>query len=200
VSLAVVCDVDGVLADFNGALSKALAAEGCLHPAGRPYQDDDFTQWELLKCIEPAHHGHLERISYRQGFCSSIQRYDGAQRFYRSLQKHGRVLAVTTSWKGPSWDQERYEWLVSFGFADPEIHLVKNHAEKHAVPCDVVIEDRLETLQSWPAGPMRVLVDRPWNRQSEQRDQDQAIMRAYSYAHVIAFVKAKENMVAHANP
>lgn len=189
-SLSIVCDVDGVLADFTGALWNALAAEGC----GR-YTDADLTQWELVQCVRPEHHPALERISTRPGFATSIPRYEGAQRFYKSLRKHGRVMAVTTSWKAASWDQERYDWLLSFGFADLDIYLVKNHHEKHAVPCDVVIEDRLETLQTWPKGPMKILVDRPWNQQTEARDQSQGIMRAYNYAHVIAFVKAKESMM-----
>jgi 5'(3')-deoxyribonucleotidase len=192
VTLAIICDIDGVLADFNGALSKALAAEGCLHPSGRPYCDDDYSQWELVKCIEPQHKRALERISTRPGFCTTIERYEGAQRFYKALRKHGRVMAVTTSWKAASWDQERYDWLVSFGFADPEVYLVRSHEEKHAIPCDVVIEDRLETLQGWPEGPMRILVNRPWNQQPEYKDLEQGIMRVHNYAHVIAFVKAKE--------
>jgi 5'(3')-deoxyribonucleotidase len=179
--LAIITDVDGVLADFNGALSKALALEGC-----HLLTDEDYHTWELTKCVPKEYHKALERIAHRPGFCASIPRYDGSQEFYRRLRSQGRVMAVTTAWKGSSrWEQERFEWLLSFGFADPEIHIVFKHEEKYAVPCDVVIEDRVETLRAWPGTALRILVHRPWNKQTPQRDRTDKVFRAYSYDHIL---------------
>lgn len=179
-TLQIITDVDGVLADFNGALSIALAKEGC------PYlKDEDYDTWELTACVPKKYHKTLEQIAHRRGHCASIPRYHGAQDFYRRLRSHGRVMAVTTAWKGSNWEQERYEWLLSFGFNDPEIHIVRAHEEKYAIPCDVVIEDRVETLRHWPGSALRVLVDRPWNRQTPEADKADKVYRAVTYDHIL---------------
>lgn len=185
--LNIALDVDGVLADFNGALSKALVQEG-----GPYLADADYNTWELKKCVPVEWHPALDRISTRPGFCSSIERYPAAQAFYRILKRYGRVFALTTAWNGSTWEQERYAWLESFGFADPEIQIVHSHDEKRAVPCDVIIEDRLETLQDWPQnGCLKILLDRPWNQQSPERDAKHGILRAADYDGVLQHVEAK---------
>jgi 5'(3')-deoxyribonucleotidase len=187
-TLQIITDVDGVLADFNGALSKALALEGC-----RYLTDDDYWTWELTECVPKEFHGTLTQIAHRPGHCASIPRYDGAQAFYKKLRLHGRVMAVTTAWHGSKWEQERYEWLVSFGFNDPEIHVVHKHEEKYAVPCDVVIEDRVETLRHWPGQPLKILIDRPWNRQSPAYDDADKVYRAYDYTEILDRVRLRRD-------
>ena len=182
----IITDVDGVLADFNGALSLALSKEGCHY-----LKDEDYHTWELKHCVPKEHHKTLEQIAHRRGHCANIPRYPGAQDFYRKLRKHGRVMAVTTAWKGAQWEQERFEWLLSFGFADPEIHIVQAHEEKYAIPCDIVVEDRAETLKNWPGQPLKILVDRPWNRQSPALDDAQSIRRTYSYDEILEVVRGR---------
>ena len=186
--LQIALDCDGVIADFNGALSDALAVQGC----GR-YTDESYHTWELKECIRKEHHAALDRVGADRSFCAKIPRYPGSESFYRELRGLGRVLAVTTKWKSSTWIEQRYDWLLSFGFSDPEIHIVHSHQEKYAVPCDVVIEDRVQTLQDWPMGPTRILIDRPWNRQSLEHDECQGILRAYSYSDVLRFVEGIKN-------
>ena len=178
--LTIITDVDGVLADFNGALSQALAQEGC-----RFLTDEHYHTWELTRCVPREYHKTLDQIAYRSGHCANIPRYPGAQDFYRRLRSYGRVMAVTTAWKGPQWEQERFEWLLSFGFSDPDIYIVYTHEQKFAVPCDVVIEDRVETLRAWPGTALRILVNRPWNRQSPAYDHADKIYRTYSYDQIL---------------
>ena len=175
--MRILLDVDGVLADFTGTLCSALVKEGF-----DSYKDEDLTEWELNACFPPECHDAISRIMTRPGFFASIPRYAGAQAFYRDLCRLGEVTAVTTV-KGRA-QQERYDWLLFFGFADHNIILVEDHDQKAFIPGEVLIDDRIETLWKCPH-KKNIVFDRPWNRRP-----DNGVLRAYSYQHVLDLVKA----------
>jgi len=165
-------DVDGVLADFTGALCKELHKEG--HGT---WTDEHLTTWELKTCFPPKSHSAIERIMTRPGFFASIPRYAGAQQFVRSLRRRGDVSAVTVV-TGKA-QQERYDWLLSLGFQDHEIVLCSDHLHKRAVPGDAIIDDRIETLEKCSHG-VRIVFDRPWNQKEVP-----GVVRAKDYDHVL---------------
>lgn len=170
-------DVDGVLADFTGALCKELAKEG--HGT---WTDEHLTTWELKSCFPAKSHAAIERIMTRPGFFASIPRYDGAQAFVKNLRKRGDVSAVTVV-TGKA-QQERYDWLLSLGFQDHEIVLVDKHEAKTAVTGDAIIDDRIETLEKC-SHHTRIVFDRPWNQKGVP-----GIARALDYAHVLRHLDA----------
>lgn len=168
----ILVDCDGVLADFTGALCKELHKEG----HGK-WDDSHLTTWELKACFPPKSHLAIERIMSRPGFFASIPRYPGAQTFVKNLRKRGDVSAVTVV-TGKAM-QERYDWLLSLGFADHEIVLCSEHGQKAAVTGDAIIDDRIETLERC-SHRVRIVFDRPWNQK-----QVLGITRAYDYQCVL---------------
>lgn len=180
----ILLDVDGVLADFTNALASELSKMGHRHESGRIYNDDDLTEWDLKACYPRSAHRAIEQVMNRPGFFASIPRYPGAQKFYKALRKRGEVIAVTTV-KGRAM-QERYDWLIGLGFADPEIVLVDEHHHKAAVPGDAIIDDRIETLEACPH-KIRIVFDRPWNRRSVV-----GVARAVDYDHCLRHLEASK--------
>lgn len=170
-------DVDGIIADFTGALCAALKAEG-----HGDFNDLHLTEWDLTKCLPKSAHGAVGRIMTRPGFFRSIPRYEGAQAFYKALCKRAEVIAVTTV-KGRA-QEERYDWLLSMGFNDQNIVLVEEHGHKTAVPGDVIIDDRIETLAACPHW-FRIVLDRPWNQKHVK-----GVARARDYAHILEILTA----------
>jgi 5'(3')-deoxyribonucleotidase len=165
--------VDGVLADFTGALCNELHLEG--HGT---WCDEDLTTWELTSCFPKKSHAAIERIMTRPGFYSSIPRYPGAQVFLKELRKRGDVSAVTTVVGRAA--QERYDWLCSLGFQDHEIVIVEKHETKASVMGDAIIDDRIETLEKCNHY-VRIVFDRPWNQKKVP-----GIARAKDYEKVLA--------------
>lgn len=157
----ILLDIDCVVADFTGAVCKQLTLDG--FPG---YDKYSFTNYNMRSCLkEPAAQLAFDRMPYRPGFCAAIERLPGAQDFYKALKAQGHhVEALTAKWgDSPFWEQERYEWLVSFGFNDRDIHIVPNSDAKKLFAADCIIEDRLQTLVDWPHKGLKILLHYPWN-------------------------------------
>lgn len=109
----------------------------------------------------------FEGLKYKKGYIASLPRYPGAQQVVKTLRARGHeVRCITAPWASPYWHQERYEWLLSFGFSERE-QIYCSGPEKHYVAGDVLVEDREDTVKAWQkANPngMGIILDRPWNR------------------------------------
>lgn len=156
----VLCDVDGVAADFIGGVIRWIKKRGLV------YTEDQFTQFDISNVIAPE---ILKEIGSEIGFCNSLEWYPGAFEFLLQLRDQTDLAFVTAPWNSPTWEAERKNWL---GRICKPGRVASIPSElKPWVHADFLIEDRIETLVAWlEADPSEqsdrfgILIDRPWNR------------------------------------
>lgn len=165
----ILCDVDGVLADFIGELCrKAL-------PGRTP---KDFTRWKLEENLDTVDTAYAEQTICSPGFCEGLPLYPGAKGFLKSLRKVGQVIALTACTPTRHWPGERIEWCVKRGFDRQDIILCPG-PRKRLVFGHYLIEDRLDTALQWQDKNIfgqAILIDRPWNQGNTH-----GVKRVHSY-------------------
>ena len=185
----VLCDVDGVLADFMTALCNELAcAAGMGH---RGYTPASFEHWDMAKTLGPNSMAEVNRIMGTQGFCRGLDWYHGAKNFFAALDSSYDTYAVTAPFHGsPTWQAERATWVHAV--AGVPVLSVPTDA-KHLVRGDVLIEDHPGTCHRWLStnrSGLAVLIDRPWNSPLAKEYVRHARMyRAASYPEALAIIK-----------
>jgi 5'(3')-deoxyribonucleotidase len=155
----ILCDVDGVLADFVGGLCIELSRRGFAKCA------NDIKHWDLKESLSPEETRAAYEVMSVPGFCHGLAWYEGARDFFAELVREGDVLAVTAPFDGSeTWERERKAWMA------PAIErkrvLAISGDFKHHVRGDVLIEDHPKTAHDWlEANPdgIALLIDRPWN-------------------------------------
>lgn len=137
----ILLDVDGVLANFAGAVQQLF------EDVGRQISIDrhDFT--DALRANN-TDHSHYVRRSSDPGFCYGISSFSGSVPFVEALRKIGDVVAVTAPLKhSRTWSFERRQWLVDhFQFDYDDIIFAKR---KDLVVGDFLVEDNYDNLASW---------------------------------------------------
>lgn len=157
----ILLDVDGVLADFVGAVRSTVAEVG--HRLGEVTQPDFTAQ---LAVEHPEVHAHYIFRSAARNWCTEIEPYPGAARFVEQLRQHGEVVAVTAPLRHcPTWESERRAWLRRHvGITD-----VISTRRKDLVYGDVLVEDSYDNLAKWWARlgheARCVLVGHAYNKQ-----------------------------------
>jgi 5'(3')-deoxyribonucleotidase len=144
----ILVDVDGVLADFTGAVR----------------------EWDLFALYPEDLQSMIKRRISDPGFCAELKVLPGAEEGVRELVQLGDVYAVTSPWwSSPTWPYERTRWLDRW-FGMPADRVVQTSA-KQLVFGDVMIDDRPENLIEWRSCQQArgwctraVLVDAPYNQ------------------------------------
>ena len=171
-TVSILLDVDGVLANFAGGLLASHKTK---------LRVKDLTKFDFLDELD---FDAREVIGNGLEFCKNLPLYPGAKRFVRKLQKLGRVDPLTAPFHGASlWRMGRSNWLAwHFDLFAPTYCPTE---KKHLVPGNVLIEDNLETVIRWSATQRRpaILIDRPWNRHFK------VPYRAHSYKEALAMAK-----------
>jgi 5'(3')-deoxyribonucleotidase len=156
----IVCDVDGVLLDFIGALCTRLQSKGfALTP-------QDVKHWELKESFAPDALRASFEIMAEPGFCQSIAWYEGARDFFEQLRYENDVDVLTAPSAGATWMHERKEAIASTGYPWERVHFVGGRY-KHRFSGDVLIEDHPGTAARWLQENRHghaILIDRPWNQ------------------------------------
>lgn len=133
----ILCDVDGVLADFTGAACREIS-----DILGREVLPNECGEWDIARNFDLTNKQALafDRRVRRKGFCANLDLLPGAQNAVNDLQDLGFVYFVTSPWRGSSyWMPERTQWLHEH-FAIPSSMIV--HAEdKSVVSGEVIIDD-----------------------------------------------------------
>ena len=183
----ILCDVDGVIADFsNTVIGYALDVYA---PA-----TVDFGEYDLQKAMHLDDQDWNECVEYiiSEEFAMGIEPYLFAVDAVRELMKIGDLYFVTSHWwSSKTWCYDRTQWLVEqFGPAVRE-KIIFTHS-KHRISGDVMIEDRADVLEGWAkeqskspvyGKPLAILVDRPYNREA-----DDHIRRVTSWRKIIELV------------
>lgn len=160
-TLTILLDVDGVLADFASQFCEIYYM---LHHESR--HPEHITTFDMSS-LGPKHKvdecWRFIRRTY--GVVSSLPEYPGAYGALKELRKMGRVIACTSPLdEAHNWPGERYAWLRARGFHHRDIVMA---ADKSTIQGDVLIDDGIHNLAEWevrpPALGLKYLISRPWN-------------------------------------
>jgi 5'(3')-deoxyribonucleotidase len=159
--MVILLDVDGVLADFTGAVLRVGNKF-----SGMQKTHEDVTMWDIWKVFPDRCKEDILKEVSSAGFCSGLECLPHAKKMVSNLREMGDVYAVTSPWhSSPTWCWERTLWLLEhFGF---EANQVVHTHEKRLVRGDVLIDDRVETIKAWDAevgNILGILWDAPYNR------------------------------------
>ncbi len=157
--MIILTDIDGVLADFVGALCEELQARGF------ETTPEDVKHWDLAASLSSDEMRAALEVMTTPGFCHGLEWYEGARQFLAALGTLGEVHALTAPLRSASsWVPERLSWLARDLDGD-RVHFVSGK-HKHMMRGDVLIEDHpknaIEWLDAHPRG-IAILIDRPWN-------------------------------------
>lgn len=170
----ILVDVDGVLADFPGAVQRSLRLT---QPLEHWDVKDSLVALGLPSDRVQDLTEQYEAATYRRGWCRAIEPYRYAGLFVTQLRKLGRVVALTAPFHGrPYWLQERLDWLQDvLGFSARDVVFCPSDL-KPLVDGDYLIEDRPDTLVAWAErraanDPHMIrsggfLVGQPYNREA----------------------------------
>jgi 5'(3')-deoxyribonucleotidase len=179
VSVKLLVDVDGVLADFVSGLCARLKERGFTRTP------EDIRSWSLEDSLTAEEVRECMHIMSVPGFCRSLEWYEGAKDFLRLLRGAGDVFAVTAPFDASeTWERERKAWLESH---IPRKQVLPISGEfKRLVRGDVLIEDHPGTACEWlednPSG-VAILIDRPWNGpKAKEWNMHRRMYRASSYS------------------
>lgn len=155
--MKILLDVDGVIADFYGAVSQVLWGfrngwPNAIRPDGVPWQPEDCRQYNIQQALglnDNLWQATCERID-RPGFAHHcIGPYPGAVDVVEKLSRLGEVFFITKPWStSRTWAYDREQWLI-----DHFQHVINVHERvistgvKHLVRGDVFIEDNPDTLR-----------------------------------------------------
>ena len=134
----ILLDIDGVLADFEGAVRRTCAEVG--HDLAA------VTAHNFTDNLPALIYAHYVGASTQFGWCSAIEPYVGAYAFVADLRTLGDVVAVTAPLRHcPTWESERRAWLLKHvGIRD-----VVSTRRKDLVWGDVLVEDNEDNLRAW---------------------------------------------------
>ncbi len=158
----VLCDVDGILADFVlGALAMIE------HRLGRHYEVEQVDMWDFgsLPGFDKIQDEFWE-LTKAMGFATSLPVFAGAVEGIERLRTIADVEFLTSPMHGSkTWVHERNEWLEKhFGAHHKDVHHVH---KKFRMPGRVLIDDKVEHIAEWEAANpngLALLWDRPYNR------------------------------------
>jgi 5'(3')-deoxyribonucleotidase len=162
--IRILCDVDGVLADFVG-----LVLDYVQKNTGMAYLPSAVDQWDCFACLGLSEHWPYFRTQCDElGLCRSMRELPGAREFYTELGRIASEVHVCTSPMTPAWLTQRAEWLIEFGIPlRDHIHAHDKH-ELHPA-WDVLIDDRAENCVAFvEAGGIAWCIATPYNAHVEE--------------------------------
>ena len=145
-SLTILCDVDGVVADFMSANLAAIKAV-----TGRDYTADQVTGWDVAAALgltETEWHRVVAHI-IAPGYCLRQFPYPGAVSAVSKLAHDHDFYFVTTPWRGArTWVDDRETWIAEWFGADLSRRMI--HTEhKQLVRGTILIDDKVSNCTKW---------------------------------------------------
>jgi 5'(3')-deoxyribonucleotidase len=160
-TLRILCDVDGVLADFVGLILDYVQKN-----TGLSYRPEAVDQWDMLQCLGLGDHWTYFRTQCDElALCRTMRPLPGARAFYAELEQIAGAanVRVCTTPMTPAWLTQRAEWLVEFGVPfERQIQI----RDKHELAREdlVLIDDKAENCTAFvKAGGRAFCVATPYN-------------------------------------
>ena len=152
--MRIICDMDEVIVDMMNPLLKRY---------NEKYSSDitieDITQWELPQ--------DMKDIYQQEYFFHNLGAIEGALDGVEQLIAWGHDVIIATNHSGDGFIAgEKVEWIEIFL---PKLQ--KNMmigARKDLLQGDVIIDDNADYLINSPC-PIKICMDRPWNRELQER-------------------------------
>lgn len=165
--LRVLCDVDGVLANFVEACLRYAEAKHGVHMS-----EEAVTEWEHGQAIGiPTLIEEMRRDPGIAGLCRAMRAYPEAKAFWDALCKHPRVgvvFAATVPFCA-EWLTPRAQWLERFGvpLAQQKHLFQKDGLAGGAAGWHVLLDDKPKNCEAFvAAGGKAYLIARPYNTNS----------------------------------
>jgi len=183
--MLILCDVDGVFADFLGHTLDTLG------PLAPPGGREVFTSWDFRDNMSPGAQMFVDRKWREKGWCLGIPPYPEAKEGLAKLKSVGDVVWVTSPLQSsPHWIPERTLWLQQLTGEDkPTIMFAW---DKSRYQGDVFIDDRLENVEAWAdvhRGSLPIVWDRPYNRERTLP----GIQRTDSWERVLQLIQERKS-------
>lgn len=182
--MRILCDVDGILADFTGRYL------GCLYAATKKwYQKSQVTQWDFISTLgitKEEDQAALALVAKNLDFAP----LPGSIEAVRGLIAAGHEVVFVTSDHGaiPTWGWERDRWLAERFPGVPVIHTNR----KDLIHGDCLIDDRDKNVLEWlAANPNGIgfLWDAPYN-QGAQAD---GLVRCHTWEYLTARLRVLDD-------
>lgn len=183
--LRILCDVDGVLADFVG-----LVLDYVQRNTGLYYRPNALDDWDMLGCLGLGEHWPFFRKQGDElGLCRSMRELPGAREFYAELQQIGEVKPCTTPMT-PAWLTQHAEWLIDFGVPfDQQIQIKDKHDLAGA--WDVLIDDKAENCEAFvKAGCRAFCIATPYNAHVITEAGSLGLLRRGTHAECLAWLRS----------
>lgn len=163
--LRILCDVDGVLADFVG-----LVLDYVQKNTGLSYLPAAVDQWDCFACLGLSEHWPYFRTQCDElRLCRTMRPLPGASEFYAELRRIASDVRVCTTPMTAAWLSQRAEWLIEFGVPLKE---QIQWCDKHELwpAYDVLIDDRAENCEAFTAaGGVAFCIATPYNNHLSPR-------------------------------
>lgn len=174
--MLIVTDVDGVL---NNLMEAALNEYNKKYNTS--YSLKDITTYNLDDCFEPEMSRDLKEIFNTSEIWNKVKAVSGAHNALQKLINDGHQVYMATD-NNPNTYGNKVAWIKRFfPFIDTsKIICIK---DKWILKADIMIEDNLQTLLAKPYYH-RILIDHPWNHQSEYKDYAYEIHRCKNWGEV----------------
>lgn len=182
--LRILCDVDGVLADFVG-----LVLDYVRKNTGLAYLPSAVDEWDCFACLNLSEHWPFFREQVDcLGLCRSMRPLPGAREWFTEVERIGTVKVCTTPMTC-AWLTQRAEWLVEFGIPLKDQIQAFEKAEL-AGSWDVLIDDKVENCITFAAAGGRAFcIATPYNTTLANGSETSAIKRG-SHAECLTWLRS----------
>lgn len=165
-SLRILCDVDGVLADFVG-----LVQDYVQRNTGMSVRREAIDQWDCFAAVNLREHWpYFRRQCDELGLCRSMRLMPGAKQLWAAILAIDPKAKVCTTPMTVAWLSQRAAWLE----AEMSIPLAQQwhghgkedltRPEGWAVGFDILIDDKVENCEDFAhAGGYAFCIAAPYN-------------------------------------
>ena len=175
--MLIVTDVDGVL---NNLMDVVVAEYNKKYKAN--YTINDITTYNLDECFEPDVAKRMKKLFSAPEVWDKVKAVNGAHNALQKLINSGHQIYLATN-HDPSTYGNKVAWIKRF-FPFVEASKIICIKDKWLLRADIMIEDNLQTLLGRPYY-RRILMDHPWNYESEYRDFAYDIYRCHNWTEIL---------------
>lgn len=175
--MLIVTDVDGVL---NNLMDTVLAEYNKKYNAH--YSIKDIVAYNLDERFEPDVTNKMKELFSSSEVWNKVKATSGAHNALQKLINGGHQVYLATD-HNPNTYGDKVAWVRRF-FPFIETSKIICIKDKWILRADIMIEDNLQTLLAKPYYH-RILMDHPWNQQSEYKDYGYDIHRCKNWNEIL---------------